>query len=314
MRASWTIFITVALLAGAARANPVGMAYAASGGAQYKHGSSWQPLTPMTRLAAGDGVRCPAGGQVAIVLFISGKRYKMAGGTGTIMSNTVIGAQSLGGLSGPSARIAQQLSGARTGAAGARGLTSGAQRLENNFPGWILDLNRTFRWNADGSRDGVASYSFTLFDSADNIVWSTTTTETSVTCPESLSFNVTQPYQRIRPYVWRLTALNATGRPVGGSSKWGIFSVLTRENVATLQSQMQSLEAQHKAAPGDPLPLVLEADLCRQYGVYQKSLEIWDEPALYNCPGKQQAINDLYKEISRYAQALANHIPTDTSK
>ena len=306
MRRLLNVIAITACTAGIANANPVGMVCYLSGSAQVHKASGWGNATMLERLEPGDTLRCSGGAQAVVVIFASGARYRVTG-TGTVGAGGVSGGQALAGLSGPSAQVAQQLGGARTGAFGMRGGTEAPKRLYKTDPGYWIEGDKSFHWDPV---ENAASYSFTIFDCLDNIVWSIRTTDTAVQYPDNLPpLLTTMPNTRIRPYVWRLCSFGASGKPIGGGASWGVFSVLSKADADALQSNANAFQTQLAATPADPTTLPLEMELYREYGDYQTMIELWDQPQLRDNPGRLAAMTDIYREISRYAQALANHIP-----
>src|SRR5205807_2526066 len=123
-----------------------------SGAPQLTSGGATKPLHLLQRVQPGDTVKCGAGAAATIVLFGNGARYKIgAGGHGVVSATGVTGAQALGGLSGPSNRVAQALGGSRSGAFMARpaaqqhGPLMAATAVPNR--GWMLDSDHHFQWD-----------------------------------------------------------------------------------------------------------------------------------------------------------------------
>src|SRR5689334_13914290 len=181
-----------AAVAGSARptlAAPAGMAYHLTGKPQARVNGAWGALRMLQKLEAGDAVRCGAGDSAVIVIFKSGEQFKVgAGGTGTMQADKVAGAQSLGGLRGPSVRVARALTGARTGAVMARP-GSAPSSLTPQAQGWILDNQRVIEWTpAQVSINPpitASSYSFVLFD-RNSPIWSGHAQEAQVQLPQTL--------------------------------------------------------------------------------------------------------------------------------
>jgi hypothetical protein len=279
-----------------AGAAPVGIASHITGAAEVRSGEgAWKPLRLLQRLESGDKVRCGSGAEVTVVLFDSATRYKVdAGATGVIGSHGVQGGHPATGLPGPGIRIAKAMVGSRMDAFVARPAQS-HQRLTPQSPGWIAEGERHFEWPA---QPGAATYSFTLFDANDNVVWSARATAPAADYPADLPF-----FTLRRPYLWRLVAFGSSGKPLTGA-RWGLLTFLSREDAGQLTSEAQALEEAANADPSDVTPRVLLAELYRGYGVLEKTLEVLESPQLANQPGIQELQEEVYQQASRYAQLL----------
>ena len=98
------------------------------------------------------------------------------------------------------------------------------QRLTPQSTGWMLEGERHFEW---APIPGAATYSFTLFDSNDNVVWSSRASGTSVDYPAELPF-----FTLRRPHVWRLAAFGHSGKPLP-EARWGFVTFLPRRKPAS---------------------------------------------------------------------------------
>lgn len=283
-------------LSSRATAAPVAMTCHLQGTPQVRSAGAWGPLRLLQRLSPGDVVRCGAGAQAVLVLFANSQRYRIdAGKQATVSATTVTGAQKLGGLGGASGRIAQNLGNTRVGAYLARPAQS-HQRLTPDFPGYMEEGNRNFTWPAIA---GAATYSFTLFDQHDNVVWSSRGADTTVEYPADL------PYPGLRrPYVWRLTPYGQSGKPQA-ASRWGVVTFLAADDAAALRRDATQLEEEARAKPTDVTPLALLAELYRSYGVLERTLEILEDQRLAGQPGRMDTIKEVYGQISKYGRALA---------
>src|SRR5579859_2866059 len=97
-------------LAGAAAANPVGMVTHLTGKAEVRSsgGSDWEPLRLMTRLEAGDSVRCASDSEAIITVFASAEQCTVAAGTTvTLDAHGVQGAKRIAGLHGSGIQVAR---------------------------------------------------------------------------------------------------------------------------------------------------------------------------------------------------------------
>lgn len=306
-RSRWAwMSLLVAATTGAAEAVPVGMASYISG----QPTVNGKPLRLLQRLDAGAKVHCGPGSDAVIVLFGNGSRYEVgAGQTGTVQEGGVPGAKAMAGLSGPSSRVAKALGGSRAGALLARGEQryGKMQTVPTAAPDWMMEGDRHFQWD---EIPGVATYVFTLFDQLNNVVWSTSVTETQADYPTDL------PSLQLRqPYVWRVGGFGKMGKP-SLNAHWGVVTFLSRLDADELTARVTEHNAQIadalKATPPDTTPVLMLAELYRQYGVYAKVLETLDR--LEGQPGIEQAKDDAYREVSPYAYFLAHPslIPPDS--
>lgn len=277
-------------------AAPAGTAINVNGKVEYraKGASNWMPLQLRQKLEAGDAVRCGAGAQATLVLFSTGERFQVpAGKEAQVEAAGITGAQSLGALQGPSARVAKALAGAPTGVVRARPAPS-HRRLQARGPCWLVEGERKFQWDAE---TGAASYALTLFDQADNVVWSQRTTEPAAEYPADLA-----PLGQRRPYLWKLTFFGRSGKPAG--SRWGLITLLSAADAERLAGDEKELLAAIQAAPDDATPRLLLADLYQSYGVYERTLEVLDDLRPSGQPGLLEALDATYRQISPMAHML----------
>jgi hypothetical protein len=283
----------LAVLAVPALAQPVGMAVHVVGTVRLAHGGHTAPLRLLQRVENGDVVQCVAGGQAVIVLFANGARYEVKPGTSaTIGQTAVAGAHALAALPGPSAEVVKRLGGARVGATMSR-VTSSFQRLLPNAPGWFTSGHPHLEWLP---LVGAASYTFTVFDNHDNVIWSTRTPGTSADFPAELPDLLPQ-----RPYLWRLSGFGPGGKPLP-ESRWGLFTILTPQDSAALTATADVLLAQAKA--GDTTSLLLLAEAYRSYGVASRALETLQDERLRGLPGLEDAKATVWNSLSPFARAL----------
>jgi hypothetical protein len=292
-----SVLFLVLSLGGSHCAASVGMASHVLGKAEVRlaGGGSWQPLHLMQRLDAGAQVRCGAGAEAVIVLFESAERYKVgSGAAATVGPNQVKGGVRESALPGPAIQIAKAMGGSRLDAFIARPAQT-HERLTPQFPGWMLEGERQFQWAAI---PGAASYSFTLFDPNDNVVWSARVTDPKAEYPAEL------PYFALRrPHLWRLVAFSQSGKPLPGA-RWGFIAFLSQQEVDQLTAEAQSLQELAQTEGADSTGLVLLAELYRSSGVLEKALEVLESPQLVSQPGIQEAQEEIYRQASRYAQTL----------
>jgi hypothetical protein len=246
-------------------------------------------------------VRCDAGGEVVIVCIETAERFKVNPGANAVVEpSKVRGADKVAGLRGPAIRVAKGLGGSQTNAFMARPAQS-HQRLTPDSVGWVLEGERHVQWAAI---PGAASYSFTLFDGADNVVWGTRVTGTSADYPAELPF----PALR-RAYVWRLAPFGQSGKPVMGA-RWGMITFLSRADAEQLTAEAAELAVAEEGT--DVTSLVMLAELYRSYGVLERTLETLENPRLSDQPGIREAQDDVYRQVSRYAQILRPGAEGDT--
>jgi hypothetical protein len=285
------IFLFISLIAAPVFAAPIGMAAHVVGPVQVEQGNKKAPLKLLQRLEDGDVVRCGAGAQSIIVLFNGGGRYKIgASQSATVKPTDVIGATKLAGLSGPSAEAVKLLGNARVGAVMARpGQTF--ERLTEQFPGWMNSANARFTWLP---LPGAATYTFTLFDAHDNVVWSAKSETTSA------DYNGL-PLLEKRAYLWRVSGFGASGKPVP-DTRCGLVTFLSNEDGAALTVLAGDLQNQAK---DDSLALLMLAETYRAYGVLGRTLETLEDERLRAEPGVADARRDVIASLSPFARALA---------
>lgn len=279
-----------------AMAAPAGSAIGVTGKPEYraKGATAWAPLQLRQKLEPGDAVRCGAGAQATLVLFSTGERFQVSAGKEAVIDAAAIsGAQSLGALQGPSARVAKALAGAPTGVVRARPAPS-HRRLQARGPCWLVEGDRKLQWDPEA---GAASYVLTLFDQADNVVWSQRTTEPSAEYPADLA-----PLGFRRPYLWKLTFFGRSGKPAG--SRWGVITFLSAADAERLTADEKDLLAAVQAAPEDATPRLLLADLYQSYGVMERTLEVLDDLRPSGQPGLLEALDAAYRQVSPMAHML----------
>ena len=167
----WSLsLISFSLCNLAADAAPVGMAAELKGNVQVESGGKKAPLKLLGRVESGDVVYCGAGAQAIIVLFSGGARYQI----GANQSATVGATKSCWGFRNErverrlgccGAETWQRTRGGRYGASEAQDFRASARR---NFPAGLPLDKPKFEWLPLG---GAATYTFTLFDQYDNVVW-----------------------------------------------------------------------------------------------------------------------------------------------
>jgi len=280
---------------GSALADPVGMAAHVAGPVTVVRDGAAAPLHLLGRIQEGDTVRCGPGGMAALVLFGNGARFVVSAGTdGVVHASTVTGAKQLAALGGPSAEEVAVLGNARVGAMMARPAHS-FERLLTNSPGWLIGTTPHIEWLPI---EDAATYTFTLFDSHDDVVWSSQSTGTSADYPATAP-----PLQEKRTYMWRLSAFGTSGKPLA-ESRWGLITFLEQADADDLTQKAAALQAQAKAE-GDNTPLLVLADLYRAYGVTGKTLETLESEGVRTEPGADDAKLDVYNSLSPFARVLA---------
>ena len=296
-----TLLVLLFGISSTAAAVTVGMVTRLTGKAEVSsaQGNDWKPVRLMRRLEAGDRVRCASDGEVVITLFASAEQCTVAAGTTvTLDAKGIKGAQKVAGLRGSGIQIARAMAGDRPGGFEARPAQA-HQRLLPHYPGWSLEGERQLSWTPVAR---AASYSFTLFDKNDNVIWSQRVEGPVATYPAELPF-----FALRRPYVWRLVAFGASGKPLP-ESRWGILTFLSAKDAEQLATDAKELENQAKAEIKDTTVFFLLAELYRSYGVLEKALETLERPELEKQEGIKEAQEDIYHEISRYALILRTPI------
>ncbi|MGO8673785.1 MAG: hypothetical protein ACLQVD_20800 [Capsulimonadaceae bacterium] len=281
-----------------AGASPIALATNLTGPPQSRPaGGDWQPMHILQRLSAGDEIRCGAGQNVTILILSTGVRFEVAAGHDAHVGQTAIaGAVATGPMGGASIQVAKAMTGLDTEPFIARPTIS-HQRLVKSSPGIMAAGTRSFDLPPlDGD---IAFYTFTLFDKHDNVVWSVRTADQHVDCPADLP-----DFTLRRPYVWTESGFGPSGKPVP-ATRWGIITFLSTDDAASLDAQVKALNADLAASPQDNTPLLMQAELYRQYGVLEGTLEKLEDNRLHGIPGIDQAQHDTYAEVSPYALMLS---------
>ncbi len=277
-----------------AHAAPVGMAAQVKGNVQVESGGKKAPLKLLGRVESGDVVRCSSGAQAIIILFGGGTRYKIgANQSATIGAGAVVGATKMAAMSGPSAAVVQKLGNARVGAVMARPATS-FERLTPTFSGWMPLEKPKFEWLPLNS---AATYTFTLFDAYDNVIWSVRTDKLSADYPDDAP-----ELREHRPYLWRLSGFGNSSKPVQ-ESRFGLVTFLSAADGTALTKTVADLEAEAENAD-DNTPLLLLIEAYRDTGVLGRALEVFDAQKLRDEEGIADAKNDIINSLSPFARAL----------
>lgn len=302
MKRQWiwllTIFIGSIGVAGAA---PVAMVAQVNSGAQVKTGGRWSAARLRQMLSAGDQVKAGGSGNVALVMLKTGARYRLsAGQTATIGATTVSGATSIGGLKGPSARVAQSLGGARTGATFARAPQPPSRLKFASEELWISANDRRIAWDIDRNDKTSTQFLFSLFDGTGKLLWSTRTDKKEARYPATLAFS-----QRV-PYIWKLGPFGKDGQRLPNNERWGIVAFLSDADAAQLRADDAEMKKQIHADPTDWSLLLLRSELFRNYGVLGRTIELLDnEIALTDQPEIYATLREAYAEVGPYAQFLS---------
>lgn len=288
------------LVALPALATPVGMAAHVAGNVQLEHGGKKSPLKLLQRVEEGDVVRCGPGAQAVLVIFNGGARFQVgAKQSATVRATGIDGATKLAALSGPSANVVKLLGGSRVGAVMARPARS-FERMTPQFTGWLSSTTPHLEWLPI---PGAVTYTMTLFDSYDNVVWSTSTTATSADYPADAPVLLEK-----RAYFWRLSGFGASGKPLQ-ISRSGLVTFLGAEDATALTELVKGLEEQSKTNQ-DLTALLLVAEAYRSYGVLGQALEILEGERLRTKPGVADARKDMISSLSPFARSLVTKANT----
>lgn len=284
-----------------AQSAPVGMAAQVKGSVQLESGGTKTPLKLLGRVENGDIVRCAPGAHAIIVLFGGGRRFEIGSNqSATIGAGDVIGGKKMAGLSGPSADVVQKLGKARVGAVMARP-PEVLQRLTPQFPGWLPAGHPTFEWLPLA---GAANYTFTLFDAADNVVWSVRSDKLSANYPAEAP-----ELRQQRPYLWQLSGFGNSGKAVD-KSRSGLVTFLAPADATALTKLAADLQAQ-AANTDDKTPLLLLAEAYLQQGVAGLALEVFDDEKMRGTEGLAEARHDVIQSLSPFARTLAQSQKSD---
>lgn len=286
-----SVLLAAALPAAAA---PAALVCAAAGKAQVQSAgkTDWKPLRVLAKLEAGDKVRCEAGAQATVLLLSSKERFQIGPGTAEIQAGTVSGGKSLGGLrAGNNVKVGEGV-----GALVSRNAGESQVRLTRNFTGWLPAGERRIAWDPI---PGAASTRFTLFDAESNVVWAGKSAGAAVELPADVTLEVR------RPYIWRIAAANAEGKPLVGGSRWGVLTFLDAAEGAALDADAKALADLDKTDKADPSSLVLLAELYRTRGVLMRTLEALDTLNERGQPGIEEAMDAVYTELGPLARGLA---------
>jgi len=288
------------VICGGVHASPVAMATNMVGKPVFREGDAgaWKMLGVLQRLSPGDTVRCGPGQQAIVMMFLDGVRFKVAANeSATVAPTTVKGAEPLGGAGGATIRVAKAMTGLDTQPFLARPGQE-YERLDPASPGIVIDTTTQFQWLP---LDNAATYSFTLFDSHDNVVWSTRVSGTSAQYPSDLPAPIDK-----RAYVWTVSGFGASGKPVP-KSRWGIITFLAQSDANQLTHDAADLKAEMASNPSDTTPLLVLAEEFRQYGVLEGTLETLDDTRLAGQPGLSDARQSAFAQISPLAMLLERH-------
>ena len=286
--------ISLSLCSLTAQAAPVGMAAELKGSVQLESDGKKAPLKLLGRVESGDVVRCGAGAQAIIVLFSGGARYQIgANQSATVGATEVVGASKMAGLNGASAAVAQKLGTARVGAVMARPAQT-FERLKPDFPGWLSLDKPKFEWLPLG---GATTYTFTLFDQYDNVVWMVRTDKLTADYPADAP-----ALREQRPYLWRLSGVGSSGKPVQ-DSRYGLVTFLSSADSVALTALVANLKTQAQNST-DNTPLLMLIEAYRDKGVIGRALEVFDEEKLRNVEGIADAKNDVFNSLSPFARGL----------
>jgi hypothetical protein len=287
-------------ISGGVHASPVAMATNMVGKPMYREGDAgdWKTLGVLQRLSPGDTVKCGPGEQAIVMMFMDGVRFKVdANEVATVAPTTVKGAEALGGAGGATIRVAKAMTGLDSQAFLARPGQE-YERLDPTSPGIVIDTTTQFQWLP---LDDAVTYSFTLFDSHDDVVWSTRVVGTSAQYPS----DIPPPLDK-RPYVWMVSGFGDSGKPVP-KTRWGIITFLAQADADQLTKDAADLKAEMTSDPSDTTPLLVLAEEFRQYGVLEGTLETLDDTRLAGQPGLSDARQSAFAQISPLAMLLERH-------
>lgn len=288
-----------------ARAAVVGMAISVKGQPMVVDKQSARRLRLSDRLNSGDKIRCAGGSEAVVVLFASGKRFVISGGkTATLGASNVSGASPLAALSGASGRVAQSLSGSKTGAIQGRvkeregGINW--SRLKPKTPqepeaaGWLQSDERRLSWSKDPETSEAV---FTLFNADDDVVFSERTVNSDVTYPENAP-----EIELGKPYFWRLVRYREGGGKY--NTAWGMITWVSPEAAAKLQQN--AVAASEALGKGDVGTALLAAAAFEDAGAYQNALEILDKlnERRPTVPGAFDALMKLYGRLPAGARGF----------
>jgi len=286
--------MSVGFLALKVQAAPVGMAAHVTGNVTVVQNDRKTPLRLLGRLEPGATINCGPNSSAVIVLFKNGSRFQIgAGQRANVGPASVTGAQKLAALSVPSASAVKLLGEARVGAVLARPATS-VQRLTPFAPDYIDSLQPRFNWIPV---QGASQYTFTLFDKDDNVIWSTTTSDSGATYPSNLA-----PLLEKEPYLWKLSAFKNSTKPLN-TNRWGLITLLSSKDGRVLDEVAVKLREQAKAT-SDDTPLLLLVETYRSYGVLNSALELLTG-RLVDLPGANEATSDVLDSLSPFARVQA---------
>jgi len=287
----------VVALTSVVHASPVAMASNMVGKPTFKSGAGpWKPLGVLQRLSPGDVVKCGPGQQAVIMMFTDGIRFKVASNsTGTIQPTSVRGGVSVGDMGGATIRVAKAMTGLDTQPFLARAVLE-AQELSLHDNGIIVQGTKSITINSPDA--GVASYLLTMFNQQGNVIWSTKTSGPDIDLPADL------PVSTRKPYVWTLTEFGQMGKPQL-ALRWGIVTFLSQTDADALNADAASLESQAASGDDHTSPLMVEAELYKQYHVYQGALRVLD-PLVKKDEhlGIVKAQADICNQVSPYAGLL----------
>jgi len=252
---------------GPASAAVVGLVRSKTGSVEVKAPAAegWSPLRISQPVSPGDKIRCGAGSSVVVLLFQTRKMLSVgANSTATVSANSVTGPSvtAAGSVQGPTTRamatVGGLIGGYRTDTSRGGGLTP--VRISPDNPGWVTSTRPQLRFVNDNTKTGEAkSWTLTLYDQSDNVVWSshTSTTDNGAVVFDYPTSADIRPLREAKPrsasetnfqadvppavYLWQVTPFGATGLPLDGGASWGFITVLSPQDAEQLQTQARTL-------------------------------------------------------------------------
>ncbi|HEX9998788.1 MAG TPA: hypothetical protein VGB45_16755 [Abditibacterium sp.] len=276
------------------QAAPVGMIAHLSGDLAALNGGKKTPLRLLSRVEEGTTIVSGPNASAVLVLFGNGTRYQIgARARVDVGAKSVAGARPLAALSGPSAGAAQLLGQARVGAVLSRSGSS-FQRITPNSKGYFIGASPRFDWTPIA---GAALYSFTLFDSADNVIWNISTDQTGAAYSGSVAL------AERKPYLWKLSGFGDSGKPLD-QSRWGIVTPLSSDDAATLDGLVTTLSAEPQSKT-DQSALWMLVETYRSFGVCNNALELLDSELLQGEKSVGSVRSQILASLSPFTRALA---------
>lgn len=320
----------------AARAqSAVAMVIGVRGSPQLVVGSTTTKLRLGARLAGGQIVKCPPNSEATIVLFLSGKRFRVASGASAkVSSDNVTGASALGTAGKVSTLVAKTLAGSRTGSVVSRTLggygnfsllppldTASVNASVNAGGNAGANLSRPeLGFLSEGTTTIIVPWQpatqmalFTLYDSESDVAYSKRLSTPRVELPGDFT-----PRLR-RSYVWSVvpfsgTSLSSPTELKRETPQWGMVTWLSPEDARLVggaigAGSLESLSKDDDKNDGknDGVAATLVAGLLSEHKVNGGAWKLLSTSRNNKLEGAEDAFYEFYESTPRIAQFFSGY-------